>query len=325
VITSLTKTNCLRPQMLPVLLVLLLMAPGIARAEAPNVVVSLKSLHSLVSAIMSGVGTPLLLLDRPVSPHAARLRPSQARAIARADLVVWIGGPMETFMRPSMANRKQPDSAVTVLNLPGLQKHAARAGGIWPERHQDKDHGHDHDHDHELKPGAADPHVWLSTINAAVIADGVMSILVRIDPPRAATYKANHKALLTRLDNLTMDLKKLLGPVAKNRYVALHDAFQYFEEQFGLSPLGALSPTAGTSPGARRLSNLRAQMSRQNVRCIASDPFAASAYIETLQEGTEARVVALHPDGMNLTPGPDQYAAMMRQNATALASCLAVR
>ena len=322
-ITFLTNTNSLRKSLIPVLLVLSLTTPGVARAETPNVVVSLKSLHSLVSAIMSGVGTPLLLLDRPVSPHAARLRPSQARAIARADLVVWIGGPMETFMRPSMANRKQADGAVTVLALPDLQKHAPRAGGVWEEHEQDHDHGHGHGHDG--KEGTVDPHVWLSTTNAAVIADGVMSALIRIDPSQAATYQANRKALQFRLDALTTELGQLLGPVANNRYVALHDAFQYFEKQFGLSPLGALSPTAGTSPGARRISDLRAQMSQHKVRCVASDPFAASAYIKTLQDGTDARVVALHPDGMNLAQGPDQFAAMMRQNASALASCLAVR
>ncbi len=40
---------------------------------------------------MDGVGTPDLLLDRGADPHHFQLRPSQARAVAGAGLVVWIG------------------------------------------------------------------------------------------------------------------------------------------------------------------------------------------------------------------------------------------
>ncbi len=58
---------------------------------SPNVVASIEPVHSLVAAVMAGVGEPLLLVGGGASPHTASLRPSQAAALQSADLVFWIG------------------------------------------------------------------------------------------------------------------------------------------------------------------------------------------------------------------------------------------
>jgi zinc transport system substrate-binding protein len=281
-----------------------------------RVVTSLKPLHSLVSAIMAGTGKPEFLLKALVSPHDARLRPSQARAIARADLIVWIGGQMESSLAPTIKNLGADRAVITVLNLPDLNKLPARASGVWDQG----SHGHSQGHDNY----DTDPHAWLTTGNAAVIAKAVAVELARLNPSQAMTYETNLESLRSNLDILTKDLKALLLPVHKIRYVALHDAFQYFEHQFGLSPVGALSPTSGTTPGAKRIHELRAQILRHNVRCIASDPFSATAYIKTLG-ASNSQIVLMDPEGLDIPAGPDHYSKMMRQNASTLASCLSMR
>ena len=60
---------------------------GPAQAGAPRVVASIKPVHSLVSAVMQGAGEPGLLVGGSGSPHAYALRPSEARALSRADIV----------------------------------------------------------------------------------------------------------------------------------------------------------------------------------------------------------------------------------------------
>ena len=51
---------------------------------APNVVASIKPVHSLVASVMAGIGTPHLVLDGGASPHGFSLKPSDAAALSQA-------------------------------------------------------------------------------------------------------------------------------------------------------------------------------------------------------------------------------------------------
>jgi zinc transport system substrate-binding protein len=73
-----------------------------ARAEAPAVVASFKPVHSLVAAIMDGVGTPVLIVKGAASPHTYSLTPSDAWAIQDARIIFWIGEGMETFLHKAI-------------------------------------------------------------------------------------------------------------------------------------------------------------------------------------------------------------------------------
>ena len=53
-----------------------------AKAET-KVVASIKPIHSLISYVMDGVGTPGLLVDGSSSPHTFQLKPSLAQCFKR--------------------------------------------------------------------------------------------------------------------------------------------------------------------------------------------------------------------------------------------------
>src|SRR4051812_646712 len=72
-------------------------------AEALDVVVSIKPIHSLVAAIMDGVGTPDLIVDGAASPHTYALKPSNARALQDAKVVFWVGPGMEAFLEKPLS------------------------------------------------------------------------------------------------------------------------------------------------------------------------------------------------------------------------------
>jgi len=59
-----------------------------AESPVPQVVVSIKPLHSLVSGVMQGVGKPKLLVKSGGSPHGYVLRPSEAQLLSKAQLIV---------------------------------------------------------------------------------------------------------------------------------------------------------------------------------------------------------------------------------------------
>ena len=70
---------------------------SISKAEV-KVVASIKPIHSLVSYVMDGVGKPDVIVDGYNSPHGFSLKPSHAKMIENADLIIWVGEDLEAFL-----------------------------------------------------------------------------------------------------------------------------------------------------------------------------------------------------------------------------------
>ncbi|WP_298942574.1 zinc ABC transporter substrate-binding protein [uncultured Psychromonas sp.] len=112
--------------------------------ESPKVVVSIKPLHSLVSAVMEGVATPTLLVKKG-SPHAYTLRPSEARALASADLVIWIGHEMESFLEKPLETVAENSKQLELAEVLESSLLKTRSGIEWDEH----EHHEGHDEDYE--------------------------------------------------------------------------------------------------------------------------------------------------------------------------------
>ncbi|CUW40406.1 High-affinity zinc uptake system protein ZnuA [Magnetospirillum sp. XM-1] len=283
------------------------------RAEAPDVLVSIKPLHSLVAAVMAGVGEPGLIVAGSASPHGYAMKPSDARAAERAKLVVWVGPALESWLERPMARRKD---GLAMLSLPGLIRLDAREGGAWDS--------HDHDH-HGKHQDETDPHVWLDPRNAQLLAGAVAERLAALDPANAPRYAANAEALKRRLAALDAEIAAQLAPVAKRPYVVFHDAHQYFEARYGLSPAGAITVDPERPPGAKRMAQLRDRLKATGASCVFGEPGAPSATAAALAEAAGARMGRLDPEGLLVAAGPDSYVQQMKGLAGALAECLSAR
>lgn len=129
---------------------------GSAALAAPEVIASIKPVHSLVAGVMEGVGEPALILEGASSPHAYSLRPSTARTLQEADLIVWIGPDMEAFLEGPVATIGADARVVTLADTDGLNRLALREGGAF-EAHSHGDHGHGAD-GHAAHEHAAEGH-----------------------------------------------------------------------------------------------------------------------------------------------------------------------
>lgn len=112
---------------------------------APKVVASIKPVHSLVAGVMEGVATPDLIVDGAASPHTFSLRPSKARSLENAEMIVWVGPQIETFLGRPISNLGQ-DAVIVQLDLsPDLIKLPVREGATF-EAHDHSHHGGHGDH-----------------------------------------------------------------------------------------------------------------------------------------------------------------------------------
>lgn len=285
-------------------------------AAAPKVVVSIAPLHSLVAAVMAGVTPPRLLLRGGDSPHTFSLRPSDARMLNSADILFWIGPPLERPLARILPNLGLSQT-VAMLDAPGLDMMPNRQ--LDPAGHGGSSAGlQTH---HEIDEARIDPHVWLSPTNAAVMVDVITRALAKTDPIRAELYRSNAGELKERLAALDLRIAEELETVTGN-YAVFHDAYQYFERQYGLHPVAAVSTHPERSPGAAHLRSLRATLADRKVRCLFSEPQFQPRLVAILSEGLAVRHAVLDPLGAEIPPGPEAYFQMMDSITDTLVHCM---
>lgn len=296
----------------PALLIAALM-PSTGACAAPAVVTSIGPLHSLAAAVMGTLGQPRQLVRGYGSPHTYQMRPSDAAALREADLIVWVGPALETFLLRPLEGRRDGARVLELSRLDGLRLLPNRSAGVLDDDA--------HAGAHEAKAGF-DAHVWLSPFNARVIAAAIATELGAVDPVNAPAYRSNAEHLSGRIDAMERRIAARLAPVRGVPFVMFHDAFQYFEKSFGLNAVGSVTVSPGRTPSARRIKKLREAIADSGARCVFREPQFESALVQVLLEGTQARSGVLDPLGTDIAPGPDGYIALMEANAEALIACL---
>ncbi|MBC2836221.1 zinc ABC transporter substrate-binding protein [Gemmobacter straminiformis] len=294
-------------------------APATASAEVPRVVTDIPPVHALVAQVMGDLGSPALLLAKGASEHDFQLRPSQAQALAEAQLVVWIGPELTPWLDRALRGLTTGTS-LALLDAPETETRAFSADGAHMEADHDghDDHGHD-GHDHS----GTDPHAWLDPDNARHWLPLVAAELSRLDPANAATYAANAKAADARIAALDTRLAAQLAPYSDRPIVAYHDAYGYFSAHYGLKILGSIALGDATAPGAAKLSALTDALAAGQAACLFPEAQHDPALAEQLASGAGLRLgPALDPVGSTLEPGPAAYAALLTALADGMTTCL---
>ncbi len=313
-----TRMQTARKRMSYILATLVLFVlPQTAKADI-KAVASIKPLHSLVASIMQGAGSPTLLL-KGGSPHSYALKPSNARALQAADLIVWVGPSLERFLTGPLKSLAPKARLVTLEKLAGLTRFPLRT------KHSPLKAEPLHRHALLKNHNNDDPHLWLSIDNAQKIVEAIKRALMAIDPANAALYQKNATAITARLASLKKELKTELAPLKDKSFVTFHDSFQYFEKQFDLNHVGALTLDPQRQPGARHLMKLRKRIKTLGVGCVFTEPQFRPKLIDLLVEGTKAKTGILDPLGVAIKKGPELYFSLLRNNARAFISCLGGR
>ncbi len=333
---------------------------GVAMADVPSVAVDIAPVHSLVARVMEGVGTPNLILPPGASPHEYSLRPSEATALQDADIVVWLGEDLTPWMEGALETLAAGASVMTLLEADETILLDFREGALFEapkHRHDDHeeyaedehdeatetvahdnqdhdDHGHeDHAEDEGHDPhesdahdghdhGAHDPHAWLSPANATAWLNLIAAELSSADPDNAGIYFANAAAARAEIEALSTEVTEILDPVRGESFVVFHDAYQYFETDFGFPASGAISLSDATDPSPARIAEIQRRVQAEGIACVLTEPQFNPGLVTTVLDGTETNTGVIDPLGVDLEPGPTLYPQLIRNMATTLAECL---
>ncbi|TMV82296.1 zinc ABC transporter substrate-binding protein [Thioclava sp. BHET1] len=272
-----------------------------ALAKVPDVVTDFAPIQSLVMQVMGKLGVPHMLMPVGGDPHDFQLRPSQAEALSKADVIFWDG--------PEL----MPDLATAIASL-GAQAQSVpllQDGGSEVLQFGDGE--------------GVNPHAWLDPSIAQHWVGKIAAVLSAKDPDNAAIYAANAAKARADLQKLDSDLAAELAPAKGVPLVEFHDAFGYFAAHYGLNVVGTIELGDAATPSAARLQQIRTLLRDKKAVCVFPELGRDPRYIQTVTEGTSVRIGAgQDPAATSLgaVPGAELYNQLLRNLAKTVADCV---
>ncbi len=256
---------------------------GPAAAEPLAVATDIPPVQSLVAMVWTDI--PVVLAGPGTDPHDFQFRPSQVRTLSRADILFTAGDDL----------------------IPWLAEEARAVNGaldVQPLGNDGVNHG------------------WLDPVAAAGWLDRIEVALIARDPDNAATYRDRAAAARTTLAALNAELDAILAEVVDIGILVDHDAYGALAERYGLDIVAAISDSDAHAPGTAHIGELADQLDHGEVDCILAEPGEGHDHADMLAGHDDIEITLVDPLGHGLAAGPDLYPAMMRNLATAIATCV---
>lgn len=267
-----------------------------------DIITTIPPLYSLTANLIEGAPNVTLanLVPPNVSVHNFTFTPDSARKLAEAELIVMNGLELEEFLEENLAD-SQAEIVDTSIGVELISL-------IEPEEQnqpEQKTQAH----------GEYDPHIWLSPDNAKIQAENIAQSLVRINPQNAHLYLQNLEALNLSLDNLSLEISEILSSITIQPYLVFHDAYQYFEKEFGVNATAYLEEFPGKEPSASYLAALVEKIKSKNIKIAFSEPQFSPKLLQTLSQDYDLTIGILDPLGQAVSK--EGYFQLIRANAIA--------
>ncbi len=147
-------------------------------------------------------------------------------------------------------------------------------------------------------------------------------MLIKIDPENREHYTANLHRQLDELDRLQHQIQQQLAEVKNKPFMIYHDAFQYFEQEYGLDHSFFVTPSPEQQPGIKQVRHLRSIIHQNHLKCIFYEPPYVPQILKTITEGQQINLLPLDPTGAQLTADDRLYFSLMNNIASQLKNCL---
>ena len=295
----------------------LLIINGLILNANANIISSVKPIAFITQAISDGVINTDILLPDGTSPHTYSLKPSDLAKIKTAELIIWVGEDLETFM-PTVLKNIDKNKQIELMDIPTI-KNLLRTSTNNHDQQKNHTHNNDSDHDHH---GEYDEHIWLSPKIANEIAQAVHDKLISIYPDKKDIFDENLNEFTVKLAETEQNIAKKLINVQNSGYFVFHDAYGYFESQFGLKNLGSFTINPAVQPGVQTVYAIKRELKEHQAVCVFREPQFSPAVIEKIVNGTDVHIGELNPLGTDITLSKNAYSQFLLKLTQQLLDCL---
>ena len=273
-----------------------------AQADGLKVVAS----FSIIGDFAKEVGGDRVSIVTLVGPdgdaHVYEPSPADATAMAKADVVLVNGLHFEGFLK-RLVETSGTKAAVVELTK-----------GVTPlafkQEVAEEHEGHDH--------GNVDPHAFQSIANAKIYVANVADAFCAADAAGCETYKANATRYAGQLDALEKEVKDAVAaiPAEKRTIITSHDAFGYFEHEYGLAFHAPEGISTEAEPSAADVAKLIDQVKADKASAVFVENITNQRLVEQIASETGLKLGGtLYSDALSPADGPAAtYIELMRHN-----------
>jgi len=271
-----------------------------ASQAKPMILSSIKPL-TLIAQDIAGVNADTdTLLPATASHHDYPLKASDYARLQKADVILWVGPELESFLQKPTANLPAT-KMITAYDLAGMH---------WPAEAAVIQGAHHH---------SRDPHLWLDPRNAILVAQAIADKLIRVDPANTKQYQANLQLFVAKIQQLDDKLQISLKPVRSVGFAVYHEGFAHFVGHYGLHELDYVTFTPEQKPGAKHIHQLRERLAKEG-KCLFLEPYNDMQSTRDLAQELHLQTGTLDALGAQ---GATTYVQLLEQMASAFLACLA--
>lgn len=256
--------------------ILLISSGCTAGSENYDIVATTLPVYDFTAAICEGTDLTVgrLVTESASCLHDYSLQVSQMRMIESADMIVISGAGLEGFLEDALSGSQQIIDASVNAHM--------HTGG----HHHDGDDHHAHDHEQ-------DPHIWLSTDNAAVMASNICDQLCNTYPQYQSLFRENLTVLQQKLIDLQSYGDEQLQRLRNRELITFHDGFAYFAESFNLEILEAIEEESGSEASAAEIIHLVNLIQAHQLPAVFTETSGSDACASVLAAETGVKVFTL--------------------------------
>lgn len=285
-------------------------SPSMAAGEKLNVIAS----FSILGDFAQQVGGNRIELRTLVGPngdaHVYEPKPSDAIAMARADVVLVNGLQFEGFL--SRLIEASGTSAAVVEATKGVEILRDPHGG----------HYHYYGVKAVFHEAPFDPHAWQSVSNTKIYVGNIADAFCKADADGCNTYKANATAYQAELNKLDGEIQQAVATISQDRRVVVvgHNAFRYFENAYGITFLSPQGISTESEASAADIAGIVREMKGKRASAVFAENISDTRLVEQIASEAGFDVGGtLYSDALSVADGPAaSYAKMMRHNVNTI-------
>lgn len=266
-----------------------------------NITTTIRPLQLIAETIVQDHGRVTAIIDASQSPHHYTMSPSDRLALAEADILIWIGPTLETYLADFFSQVENSSTVLTVSEDENLRRH-------------------------DIVPGQLDSHLWLDTGNAVLIAELITELASDQDSANAEVFRQNLNRFKTSIDSLNLEIEESLSAISRQGYAVYHNAYQYFEKQFGLQHQFAMLKDPEVQPGIREIVAVRRRFDEEQPGCLLLGPDSNLDLVSTALAEHQPTTVTIDLLGDKVVSSPavsqSGYIELMQNVKNDFVSCL---
>ena len=270
-------------------------APKATSGTRPiDVVTTISTFNSMVQAVGGNRVQVKSLVPVGASPETYQPTPQDVATLSQAALLVENGAGLETWLAKTIANVKSKSLRVVVAS-------------------------------DGLRVKNQNPHLWMDPVYAKHYAFEIRDGLIMIDPQHGDFYRKNARAYVVALDRLRASIARRIDmiPPSRRYMIVFHNAWQYYNDRFGITSLGFIEANPGQDPNPQQVAQLIGLARAHQVPAIFSEPEYSAKIARQIASSANIKVVDnLYDDSIGTDPRVSTYIGMLNYDTDVIVRAL---